>query len=48
MKMKHIVPNLFFKKMQKEEKIGGYKIALASKVQQQLCSINNPIAGEGL
>ena len=25
--------------------IGGYKIALASKIQQQLCSINNPIAG---
>ena len=25
--------------------IGGYKIALASKVQQKLCSIDNPIAG---
>ena len=29
----------------KRGEIGGYKIALASKIQQQLCSINNPIAG---
>ena len=42
--MKHIMPNLFSKNA-KRGKIGGYKIALASKVQQQLCSINNPIAG---
>ena len=34
-----------FQKNAKRGKIGGYKIALASKVQQQLCSINNPIAG---
>ena len=34
-----------FQKKAKRGKIGGYKIALASKVQQQLCSINNPIAG---
>ena len=33
-----------FQKNAKRGKIGGYKIALASKVQQ-LCSINNPIAG---
>ncbi len=34
-----------FHKNAKRGKIGGYKIALAAKVQQQLCSINNPIAG---
>ena len=34
-----------FQKNAKRGKIGGYKIALAAKVQQQLCSINNPIAG---
>ena len=34
-----------FQKNAKRGKIGGYKIALASKVQQQLCSIDNPIAG---
>ena len=34
-----------FQKNARRGKIGGYKIALASKVQQQLCSINNPIAG---
>ncbi len=34
-----------FQKNAKRGKIGGYKIALASKVQQQLCSISNPIAG---
>ena len=34
-----------FQKNAKRGKIGGYKIALASKVQQKLCSINNPIAG---
>ena len=34
-----------YQKKSKRGKIGGYKIALASKIQQQLCSINNPIAG---
>ena len=26
-------------------KLGGFKIALASKVQQELCGIDHPIAG---
>tara|TARA_A100001011_G_scaffold376710_1_gene439596 strand:+ start:1500 stop:1652 length:153 start_codon:yes stop_codon:yes gene_type:complete len=34
-----------FQKNAKRGKIGGYKIALASKVQQQFCSKNNPKAG---
>ena len=40
----YLAQNVFQKKIGRGD-IGGYKIALASKVQQELCGINHPIAG---
>ena len=40
----YLAQNIFHKTIGRGE-LGGYKIALASKIQQQLCGIDHPIAG---
>ena len=40
----YLAQNLFHKNVGRGN-LGGYKIALASKIQQELCGINHPVAG---